>query len=219
MPSYSWMDSVDHREPIWREGRDYQLVCGFETEPLNQRIISVGENSRKSNRFVPWRIDSDSIPPNEKGDLAWFLNMTTLEWEFIEWLGERWFELTKQHCGGYYAGINNKGKPYTRNPELPSNFVEYHKRRKEDPSLNEKHSEVCRQNGKLQGSINGRKNKGRKHSPEVNSRKGSPGEKNGMFGKIRITNGERNTQINHGDPIPEGWRLGMTRFKNLTQTN
>lgn len=37
------------------------------------------------------------------------------------------------------------------------------------------------------------------------------GENNGMYGKRRITNGVDNTAIDINMPIPEGWRLGMTR--------
>lgn len=43
------------------------------------------------------------------------------------------------------------------------------------------------------------------------------GENNGMHGKLRITNGIKNTAIKSGDPIPDGWRLGMTRKKNNTK--
>lgn len=213
MPSYSWMDSIDHLEPLWTEGRDYQLVCGFPDEPRNLRTLSVGENSRKSNRFVPWKIEGVSPPPQKEGDFAWFLNMETLEWEFIDWLGDRWFQLTKKHCAEYFAGKNRKGKPYHRDPSVPSNFLNYHARRREDPELNEKFLQVCRENGKNQGYANGKKNKGRKHSDEVNAKKGSPGERNGMFGKIRITNGKENKQVDSEDQIPTGFWRGMTRFK------
>lgn len=213
MPSYSWMDSIDHREPVWTEGRDYLLVCGLEKEPKNLRVISVGENSRKSNRFIPWRVDQKTKPPEKDGDFAWFLNQDTLEWGFIEWLGDRWFELTRETCAEHFAGKNRKGKPYSRNPLIPSNFVDYHNRRSEDPELNEKFLEVCRENGRKQGSANGKKNKGRKHSKEVNAKKSSPGERNGMYGKVRITNGHENRQITSDQSIPEGWKRGMTRFK------
>ena len=212
MTASTWNDTIDHRDPTWQEGRDYQRVCGFETDSKNLRLCSVGENSRKSNRFVPWRVDSRFPPPEEPGDWAWFLNLETEQWEFTQWLGERWWQLTHKHCGEYYAGVNRKGKPYTRNPEVISNFVEFHERRQLNPHLNEKFIEICRKNGKEQGAKNGRKNKGRKHSAEVNARKGSSGEFNPMYGKVRCTNGFENKQVDSEDLIPPGYWRGMTRF-------
>jgi len=94
-----------------------------------------------------------------------------------------------------------------------NNIQKMHKRRKEDAEYNEKYLEVLRKNGKSQGPVNGRKNKGRKHSPEVNAKKASHGEKNGMFGKIRITNGIDNKQVDAENLIPPGYWRGMTRFK------
>ena len=93
------------------------------------------------------------------------------------------------------------------------NISKMHNRRKEDPEFNEKYVQTMRENGKRMGPVNGKKNKGRKHSDEVNAKKGSPGERNGMYGKVRITNGLENKQIDSDQPIPEGWRRGMTRFK------
>jgi hypothetical protein len=214
MATSTWDDSVDHLDPLWEEGRDYQLICGLH-KPVNLRLCSVGENSKKSNRFTPWRVDTKLPPPENPGDWAWFLNLETGEWEFTQWLGSRWNELTRTTCGEHQAGKNRKGKPYSRDPSVPSNFVDYHLRRKEDPKLNENFLETCRRNGKTQGAINGKKNKGRKHTAEVNLKKGSPGELNGMHGKVRITNGEHNTQINKGDSIPEGYWAGLTRHKQV----
>lgn len=93
------------------------------------------------------------------------------------------------------------------------NASTYHNKRKQDPELNEKFMNIVTENGRRMGSVNGRKNKGRKHSDEVNAKKGSPGDRNGMYGKIRITNGLENKQIEPDQPVPDGWRRGMTRFK------
>ena len=105
MPREKWGDSLDHREPTWKDGREYQLVCGFETAVPNLRVCSVGENSRKSNRFVPWRVPAGWPPPEEPGDWAWFLNLDTLEWEFTQWCYARWFELTRSTCAEHFAGV------------------------------------------------------------------------------------------------------------------
>jgi hypothetical protein len=143
--------------------------------------------------------------------------LDTEGWEFIQWQGRRWWEITRKTCGEHFSGKSRKGKPYHRDPRCPSNFVEYHEKRKKDPELNEAHLEICRQNGRAQGAKNGPKNRGKKHSPEVNASKASPGEKNGMFGKVRITNGQHNTQISKGAPIPKGYKPGMTRFNKQTK--
>ena len=97
-------------------------------------------------------------------------------------------------------------------------MLSYHERRKSDPELNEKFLETVRQNGKIMGPINGRKNKGKTFPPEINAKKSCPGERNGMFGKIRITNGVENKQIDRDQPIPEGFWRGMTRFNKRTES-
>lgn len=106
MPLSKWSESEDHLEPVWKEGRDYQLVCGLE-EPVNKRLETFGQNSSKSNRFVPWRTFGVCPPPEEPGDLCWFLNLETEEWEFTSWLGDRWFQLTRKTCSEYFNGVSN----------------------------------------------------------------------------------------------------------------
>lgn len=91
-------DTLDHIDPIWfpgekeEPGRE-QLVCGLDI-PENHRVIDVSENSRKSDRFLPWRIEGDSTPPHEAGDRAWFL--IDGDWVWIEFLGDEWFAETKR---------------------------------------------------------------------------------------------------------------------------
>ena len=160
----------------------------------------------KKGEIISWCVE-------ELGDWAWFLNLETNEWELCQWLGARWYELTRCTCAEHFSGLSRRGVPLHRDPSIPSNFVEYHRRRISDKELNEKHIETCRKNGQIQGPANGRKNKGRKHSPEINAKKGSPGQSNPMYGVVRITNGSVNTQIPKGDPVPEGYWPGITRRK------
>lgn len=45
------------------------------------------------------------------------------------------------------------------------------------------------------------------------------GNKNPMFGKVRINNGKINMVINQGDEIPTGFVLGMLRYEKKTKNN
>ena len=89
---------IDHIDPRWEDGRDYQLICGLDC-PLNYREEEPGKNSAKSNRFLPWRWSRDEIGmvPEEYGDLTQFL--VDGEWVLMEFLSGEWFEATKTTCG------------------------------------------------------------------------------------------------------------------------
>lgn len=93
---------IDHIDPRWEEGRDYQLVCGLDC-PLNLREEDSSKNKSKSNRFLPWRWTREDlgVVPEEPGDLALFLDPDTNEWVLEEFLGEWWFEKTWRNCGPY----------------------------------------------------------------------------------------------------------------------
>jgi hypothetical protein len=97
--------SLDHIDPTWEEGRDYQLVCGLDCA-RNWRELTYSENSAKGVRFLPWRYCEDEIgvKPVESGDLCQFLNPETEEWELMEFEGKRWWELSKQFSNHYRAG-------------------------------------------------------------------------------------------------------------------
>jgi hypothetical protein len=104
---------VDHLDPRWKEGRDYQLVCGLDCiRNLEERETSL--NIAKSNRFLPWRWSREEIGvvPQEPGDLCLFLDPHTNEWVLEEYLGEWWFNQT-------IAGGSRALQHWARNnPEL-----------------------------------------------------------------------------------------------------
>jgi hypothetical protein len=97
------------------------------------------------------------------------------------------------------------------------NLLSFHEKRKRNPDLYPEYLEVLRENGRKNGPGNGALNKGRKHSPEINAKKASPGEANPMYGKVRCTNGIENKQVDSEDLIPSGYWRGMTRFKKKQQ--
>jgi hypothetical protein len=104
--------SLDHIDPLWEEGRDYQLVCGWDCK-RNWRELTVGENSRKSNRFLPWRYCANEIgqKPCETGDWVQFLVGFDIEknipgeWVLMEFEGAEWFEATRRHCAEHHGGV------------------------------------------------------------------------------------------------------------------
>ncbi len=205
-----WSDAIDHLDPQWAEGRNYQLVCGL-TVKKNLRILGVGENSSKSNRFLPWRVPAGWPPPEENGDWAWFLHPETHEWVFTQWLGPLWWKLSKTSCGEYHSGLKQRGKKKNRRPEILSNFIDFHNRRNSNPEIDAQFRAQCAENGRNMGAQNGRRNRGRSHSPEVNASKGRKGAENAVFGKKRITNGEVNQWHDPSQPLPLGFHFGLTR--------
>ena len=100
-PAYEW----DHIDPRWGEDRDYQLTCGLENYhnfAERERTLNV----QKSNRFLPWRVAKDEIGqvPINPGDLCQFLDIATGEWVLEEFMGEWWFEQTRDLCGNSKGG-------------------------------------------------------------------------------------------------------------------
>ena len=110
----------DHIDPLWKEGRDYQLVCGLDV-PGNKKIRTTSENARKINRFLPWKVSSDELGtiPVNSGDLCLFLDPETLEWVLEEFLGEWWYKKTRKLCGCSVAG--NIAVPSGRLERMRSN--------------------------------------------------------------------------------------------------
>jgi hypothetical protein len=103
-PAYEW----DHIDPRWDESRDYQLTCGLENyHNFTERERHL--NTQKSNRFLPWRVADGEIgqAPINPGDLCQFLDRATGEWVLEEFMGEWWFEQTKDLCGNSRGGKVN----------------------------------------------------------------------------------------------------------------
>jgi hypothetical protein len=92
------MKHIDHIDPSWAEGRDYQLVCGLDIA-LNYAERDPSLNISKSNRFLPWRwsIDELGTVPQEPGDLCLFLDPDSNEWSLQEFMGEWWFAKSKRY--------------------------------------------------------------------------------------------------------------------------
>ena len=103
--------SLDHIDPLWDEGRDYQLVCGLDCA-RNWRELTYSENSKKGNRFLPWRYCEEEVgvKPVETGDLCQFLNPETEEWELMEFEGSRWLDLSRPFSNHYQAGKRTGGE-------------------------------------------------------------------------------------------------------------
>jgi hypothetical protein len=96
---------VDHLDPRWDESRDYQLVCGLDND-YNYCERHAALNVRKSNRFLPWRVakGEEGAEPIEPGDVCQFFDRQTGEWVLKPFLGEWWFEQTKDLCGNSRGG-------------------------------------------------------------------------------------------------------------------
>ena len=104
---------IDHIDPRWEEGRNYQLVCGLDCL-LNYREEDPRKNSAKSNRFLPWRVIQEEIGtvPVGKGDLCLFLIGADIEkdipgeWVLMEFLSEEWFRASIGTCSRSHREID-----------------------------------------------------------------------------------------------------------------
>jgi len=103
-PLCKYSRSVDHIDPKWEEGRDYQRVCGL-VSPLNLLDVELSYNAAKQNKFVPYRVDLFPAPIRF-GDMAEFLIGSDLlsdtpgSWVVCEFGGETWWEESRRiGCG------------------------------------------------------------------------------------------------------------------------
>jgi hypothetical protein len=144
MPRGVNSNEIDHIDPRWEEGRDYQLVCGFEKDPKNLREEDWLRNTAKSNRFLPWRWSHDElgVVPTEPGNLAFFLigadieTDTAGEWVLMEFLSKEWFAASSHTCG---SSAKKQGVP---RPDLvEKQWVTL----RENPDLLDKRNESIRQ--------------------------------------------------------------------------
>jgi hypothetical protein len=102
---------IDHIDPRWKEGRDYQLVCGLDV-PLNFEEREESVNKSKNNRFLPWRVAKEEIGsmPVNPGDLCLFLVGADIEkdipgeWVLMEFMRKEWYFHTKSNCGSSFPG-------------------------------------------------------------------------------------------------------------------
>jgi hypothetical protein len=100
--------ALDHIDPQWKEGRDYQLVCGLDVS-INLRVEDNDINIRKSNRFVPYRLDnlSSGIPLHQApGDWGFFL--VGGEWKLTQFMGREWWEESKKIGYGTVASVESR---------------------------------------------------------------------------------------------------------------
>jgi hypothetical protein len=99
--------SVDHIDPQWKGGREYQLACGLDVD-INLRVEDHSVNVRKSNRFVPYRVVDWLAVHQEPGD--WGIFLIGGEWRLTQFMGHDWWgESSKIGCGtliGAKAGID-----------------------------------------------------------------------------------------------------------------
>jgi hypothetical protein len=118
---------IDHIDPRWEDGRDYQLVCGLNCV-RNYREEEPSKNTSKSNRFLPWRWSRDEIGvvPEEYGDIAQFL--VNGEWVLMEFLSDAWFQASIGTCSRSHRNIDHRplqeGRKRSReqNPEMWENL-------------------------------------------------------------------------------------------------
>jgi hypothetical protein len=108
---------------------------------MNLRILSVGENSAKSNRFLPWRVPAGWPPPEEDGDWAWFLHPETHEWVFTQWLGSLWWKLSKTSSSAFHVGKKQEG--WNGNDPREATLAG-HRNRRSDPQKDEAFRQQCR---------------------------------------------------------------------------
>ena len=173
------LTEIDHIDPKWEEGRDYQLVCGMNTsENYCERDALL--NAKKNNRFLPWRVSVDELGtvPIEPGDLCQFLDLDTGEWVLEEFMGEWWFEKTKKNFSSSIVGQKNVTSGHLKSIEglggtaSKIQGVGIFGRTAEQHALDSRKG--GKKGGKIGGVKGGKKSRTTKENYAKNGRKGGP---------------------------------------------
>jgi len=95
------MLSLEHIDP-----KTSKFICGLEN-PFNEIWVDISYNARKTNRFVPYRVQQKKSPVNF-GDMAEFL--IDGEWVVCEFGGEIWWEESNRLGNSCVDGGRIRGK-------------------------------------------------------------------------------------------------------------
>lgn len=116
---------IDHTDPLWKKGRDYQLVCGLDARHGPHGVLNLCErdatlNTQKQNAFLPYRVCSEEIGvvPVEQGDLCLFLDPDTNEWVLEEFMGTWWFEKSRRSMGRCRKSLETRQNSAARMAEV-----------------------------------------------------------------------------------------------------
>lgn len=95
------MQSLEHIDP-----RDSKFICGLENQ-YNEIWVDESYNARKTNRFVPYRVNGYPAPMTF-GDIGEFL--INLEWVVCEFGGETWWEESNRLGNSCIHGGKTQGR-------------------------------------------------------------------------------------------------------------
>lgn len=207
--------SIDHIDPL-----NGKIVCGLDNT-LNTLSVDSPYNSRKVNRFVPYRLEGDVITHVEFGDWGTFL--IGGEWVFCEFGGDEWWEESNRIGNATTAGGSANtpeqqrvrsewGKEYgPKNLKFLSNHPNTVKARAKNLEVMNNHSNTVNSR-KRNGERTGRENaKAMNNNPNTVSNRKRNGERTGK------KNGEKNIQFMLNHPNLTMY-LGKIS-KSLTLTN
>jgi hypothetical protein len=142
--------SLEHIDP-----RNGVLVSGLENE-FNEVIAELSYNSRKTNRFVPYRVCSYPAPINE-GDIGEFL--IGGEWVVCAFMVAHgvWWEESNRIGNGAVEGGKKSAKDMNDHPNTGRNRSENGRKVMTQEVASEFGKRTGVENGKKTGANNGRK--------------------------------------------------------------
>ena len=100
-------DVIDHIDPAVSD-----LVCGLDIE-INKLVMDCTTNMRKSNRFVPYMVDSDMGIHQEFGD--WGIFLIQDKWCWCEFGGAEWWAESKRLGFGPVKAGKINGSNHAKN--------------------------------------------------------------------------------------------------------